>query len=406
MTHSVRTDPASSPRSALRGTASLLARVGLALALGAGLGACSSSSSNEGSWTSADTPKPTKANSKPTRIAGATGDRYEAMSALGYIPQWNAFAVVPRGNKITFFDAFDDMLVAQESGNSLTVMEPSTGAARWSLDLASSLVKFVGNIRDSRNGNIIASSQGELFILDSRTGVINDRQQMAVIVNTRPVQFGSMLVYGCPDGEAQGHNLSSGYRQWGNKLSGSIEANPVRLGESVAVVSQRGDVAVLNPTTGSSFGRARIFGGLRNNPISTDTTLFIAGTDQSVWAFGPNAGSPLWRARTEQQITGQPAYFNNAVFVPLPVEGLSAFAASSGERLWSNPEIKGHVIASRNGRLIVQEKDGAMAVDPISGEILERAVLRGLSMIVTDAFSDGNMYLVEPGGRIQKFSPR
>jgi outer membrane protein assembly factor BamB len=393
MTQSVPTDPASS----LRRSRPALAALTLALA-GALLSACASQGGAKGSGSSASaTPAP-----KP----GATGDRYEAMASLGYKPQWNAFAVVPRGNKISFFDAYDDILVAHETGNSITVMESSTGAARWSLDLAESLVKFVGNIRDSRNGNIIASSQGELFLLDARTGVINDRQKMSVIVNTPPVQFGSMLVYGCPNGEAQGHNLTSGYRQWGNKLSGSIEADPVRLGNTVAVVSQRGDVAILDPITGSSFGRARIFGALRNNPVATDTTLFIAGVDQSVWAFGPSAGSPLWRARTEHELTGQPAYFNNAVFVPIPVEGLTAFSADSGDRLWSNGEINGEVIAARAGRLIVQIKDGAMLVDPISGEILETVTLRGLSMIVTDQFADGNLYLVEPGGRIQKFSPR
>jgi hypothetical protein len=32
--------------------------------------------------------------------------------------------------------------------------------------------------------------------------------------------------------------------------------------------------------------------------------------------------------------------------------------------------------------------------------------MHGVSMMVTDTFADGNMYLIEPGGRIQKFSPR
>lgn len=399
MTQSVPTEATPTSRATRRPAFARSACVVAALLAAGALGACTSSGGSSRASTSGSTA------ARPS-TSGISGDRYDAMSKLGYKPQWNAFAVVPRGNKMTFFNAYDDILVAQESGNSITVMESNTGAARWSLDLAESLEKFVGNIRDSRNGDIISSAQGELFLLDARTGVIRDRQRLSVIVNTRPVQFGSMLIYGCPNGEAQGHNLTSGFRQWGNKLSGAIEADPVRLGDTVAVVSQRGEIAVLDPASGSSFGRARIFGALRNNPIATETTLFIASTDQSVWAFGSSAGSPLWRARTEHQITGQPAYFNNAVFVPIPSEGLTAFAAGSGERLWSNPEIKGNVIAARSGRLVVREKDGALLVDPISGEVLESVALRGLSMIETDAFADGNLYLVEPGGRVQKFSPR
>lgn len=397
MSQSVPTESARASRRNRTGSLALF-QVGLTVALAGWFAGCASSDSGSRA-TGAGGPRQSVA-------TGATGERYDAMASLGYRPQWNGFAVVGRGREITFFDAFDDILVAHESGNSITVMESSTGASRWALDLADSLVKFVGNIRDTRTGDIIASSQSELYLLDSRTGVINDRQRLAMIVNTPPVQFGNMLVYGCPNGEAQGHNLTSGYRQWGNRLAGAIEANPVRLGNAVAVVSQRGEVVILDPASGSSFGRARIFGALRNHPVATGTTLFIASTDQSLWAFGESAGTPLWRTRTEHQLVGQPAYFNNTVFAPIPVEGLCAFAASSGTRLWSNPEARGHVIAVRNGRLIVREQNAALAVDPVSGEILERVPLRGLSMLVPDAFVDGNMYLVEPGGRIQKFSPR
>lgn len=343
--------------------------------------------------------------SSPAR-AGASGDRYEAMAALGYQPQWNATAPVTRRQQMSFFNAFEDILVTQESGNTIAVLEASTGARRWALDLAEPLVKFVGNIRDDGTDDIIASSQTELFILDSRTGIIKDRQRLAVIVNTPPVQFGSILVYGSPNGHVQGHNILSGYQQWAHALSGSIEANPVRMGDSVAAISQRGEVVILEPRSGSSLGRARIFSGLNNNPVATETTLFIAARDQSVWAFGAEAGSPLWRTRTEHSLVGQPAYFNNTLFVPIPAEGLTALAAGTGDRLWSEREVTGEVIAVRNGKLIVRQQDEVLAVDPASGEVEQRVRLAGLSMMVPDAFEDGSMYLVEPGGRIQKFSPR
>lgn len=345
------------------------------------------------------------AESAPAPSPGVGGDRYEAMSALGYQPQWNAQATLARGAKMAFFDAYDDILIAQGSSNVISVMEASTGTRRWSLDLADKLVKFVGNIRNDA-GDIISSSDSEVFVLDQRTGVIKERQQLAIIVSTAPQKFGTILVYGSPSGEALGHNLASGYKQWGFQLNGGIEAEPVRIGSNVALVSQRGEIANLDPRSGGSVGRARIFSGLRNDPVASQGALFVAAEDQSVWAFAPSGGNPLWRARTEHRLTGQPAHHDGVLYVPIPVEGLTAFAGGTGERLWSAPEVTGEVIAVRAGKLIVRQKDEVLAVNAASGEVETRVKLRGLSMIVPDAFEDGNVYLVEPGGRIQKFSPR
>jgi len=46
------------------------------------------------------------AESAPAPSPGVGGDRYEAMSALGYQPQWNAQATLARGAKMAFFDAY------------------------------------------------------------------------------------------------------------------------------------------------------------------------------------------------------------------------------------------------------------------------------------------------------------
>ncbi len=355
--------------------------------------------------------KETKSASEPraamtVKAATKPGDRYESMAALGYRPQWNAFAVVPRGRTMSFFDASPDILVAHESGNSISVLEASTGANRWRLDLAGPVAKFLGNIRDARNADVLSLSQTEVFVLDSRTGVLKDRQRLATITNTPAVQFGNILVYGCPTGEVQGHNLASGYKQWGYQLSGSIDTNPARMGNSVAVVSAGGDVAILDPLLGSSVGRGRIFEGPRSNPVATETALFIASTDQSIWAFGVEGGDPLWRVRTERALTGQPAVYKGMVFVPVPNLGLSGYSTGTGERIWSAAGVGGAVVGVRNGRLIVREQEEALALDPVSGEVLERVAMKGVWKMATDAFVDGNMYLVEPKGRVQKFSPR
>ncbi|HBS28302.1 MAG TPA: hypothetical protein DEB06_02370 [Phycisphaerales bacterium] len=328
------------------------------------------------------------------------------MARLGYAPQWNASAPVSRGQRIKFVDAFDDMLIAHETGNTVSVLEPSTGARRWSLDLAGPLAKFIGNLR-LPEGDVLSASEDEVFVLDGRSGVIKKRQKLAVLANTRPVLAGNTVVFGCGTGEVLGHNLISGYKLWGFQMPGAIEGDLAVIGPFVGAVSQTGEIVVLDPARGASVGRARIFDGVNVPPASSEDSMFIAGRDRSVWGFTALTDSkPLWRVRTERPLRDRPVHHEGTVFVTIAERGLTALDAFTGEVKWSNKDATGSVVAVRRGRLIVWNGETAFAVDPERGDIHERTELPGVSRIVFDAFVDGNAYLVEPAGLVQKFSPR
>lgn len=330
---------------------------------------------------------------------------FEAFAALGYQPEWIGYPVVPRGRKILYLDAYDDLILVHESGNSVTVMDAATGANRWSLSLAGDLTLFVGNTRLA-NGDLVCSSQGEVFVLDPGSGIVKERNRLAVIANTRPVAFGRLLVYGCATGEVLGHNLASGYKQWGYMLDGTITARPVRVGDVVAAVSQGGEWAALDPIEGSAVGRGRIFGGLANHPVASEDGLFIAGLDQSIWAFAPTQREPRWRVRTEHPIRQQPVLHAGRLYVVLEREGLACFDAADGSRRWTTAGLSGHVAAVRAGRLIVWDGHVAALVERESGEVLERIVLPGIDRLTTDRLEDGRLYAYSLKGEVQKYSPR
>lgn len=352
---------------------------------------------------------PAAASAKPAETAALPTPKvlseFDAFSALGYQPQWVGYPVLPKGQKIQFFDPFADLVVAQASGNLLTAMDAATGANRWSQSMGTGLTKFVGNVRRS-NGDLICSSQGEVFVLEPETGIIKDRQRLAVIANTRPVSVDNVLIYGCPTGEVLGHSLGSGYKLWGYMLDGAITAPPTKVGGSVAVVSQRGELVILDPREGSAVGRGRLYGGLANSPVAGDQTIFLASLDQSLWAYEEYGREAKWRVRFEHPLRDQPTYHDGRLYSAIPREGVVCFDATNGRRIWTIAGATGSVVAVRAGRPILWDGSTIMAIDPAFGEVVERLSLPGIDRIVPDSLVDGNLYTLSTKGEVRKYSPK
>jgi outer membrane protein assembly factor BamB len=348
------------------------------------------------------TAAPTDADGNPV---ARTASSFEALSALGYRPEWIGYPVMPRGRKVHFFDPFDDIVIVQEAGNVLTVMDAATGANRWTLNMGSTLAKFVGSIRNDI-GDILCSSENEVLTLDPATGVIKARQKLARIANTRPALIGDLLIYGGPSGDVLAHSLTSGYKRWAYALDGAITAPAVKVGDSVAIVSQRGELVILEPRQGKAVGRGQLFGGLANNPVAEGDTVFFAGLDQSVWAFDEYGHAPKWRIRLEQPLRDQPFVSEGRLYISIPGEGLACLDASNGTRLWTTKGLSGAVVAIRNDRLIFWDGRNASSIDKLGGDVIDRVTLAGIDRLVADKPVDGNLYAYSLKGEVHKYSPK
>lgn len=371
-----------------------LTTMGLSLALAASTGCARGSKAEKPADATAPAATPSQAKAA------------NPMLALGYRPEWTGYPQVDARAGIKSIDALGDVLAVHDNRNILTVMEPGTGRNRWSLDLGSPLMKFVGNAREA--DNLYACSESEVQVLDVRTGQIKARQRLDSLANTHPVVVHGMAVFGCSNGEVLGHSLVTGYKAWAYRLSGTVTADPVTVGPFVSVVSQTGDVIMLDPRNGESLGRRRaIFGGLSNHPVANDGTVFIAGTDQSLWAIA-DTGKLSWRVRTPDPLTAQPAVFENSVIVHVPSAGLSAYDTASGAKLWSNKDVGGHVVGVRAGKLVVWDKAAGslLTLDAKRGDVHDRAPVPNATLISTDAFTDGNLFIGNKDGSVDKLSPR
>lgn len=335
----------------------------------------------------------------------AAAPKPDPMTALGYRLEWKGAAVIARRARVDFVEAYPDAVVVMDSSNLVTVLEPQTGRLRWSAELGGDLIRFVGLARDG-SGNLIACSETEALILNSRTGELIARQRFAELANTKPLVVDNMLVVGCINGHLLGHNMLSGYKQWAYQLTGAIEAAPVMAGGEVAAVSTRGDVVAVNPLNGQSSGRGTIYGAMTQAPAANDRAIFLAGQDQSVWSLSRYTGAPVWRVRTPYPITDRPALLSERLYVAIPNDGLACFEAETGTRIWTSEGRGGSIIGVRSGRLLGWDGRKAYTLDAVTGDLAHELEPRNPGVVLTDALTDGNLYLVAPDGRIEKYSPR
>ncbi len=371
------------------------ARVGLTLCLGA---ACSSGASRD------------RAGAPPNQPSGVSTHPtipidHDAYRVLGYRLDWQGRAFVSTDLKVLHFEILGDGLAVQDTNGGITLIDPVSGANQWTTRVSGTLTRYVGLAH--WGDNLLCASDTDLYILDIRTGSVLDKNRLAVVVNTRPIVARDMVFFGCTSGELLGHNLVSGYKQWGYLLSGAITAPPVISGDIVAVVSQGGDVLFADVRTGESSGRAMISNGLSNRPVAGDgAEVFVAGRDQGVYAWDAATGERLWRQRFERPITDQPSYHAGTLYVSIPGEGLVAFDGATGSIKWKSPNVRGEAIGLRDKRLIVWDGAEACALDPALGDVVDRVRLPGLFRLRMSAFDNGDLYAVRPDGAVARFVPR
>jgi outer membrane protein assembly factor BamB len=332
---------------------------------------------------------------------------HEDWARVGYRLDWVGFPFPSADAKtqVTFLNAYDDIVVAMERGSTVSVVESSTGEARWASELANPLTKFVGVNRDPINpGQLIVSSESEVFTLAAATGTLIGRERLSRVVNTTPVIEGNIAIYGTSSGEVIGQVLGRGVKAWGFATTGAIEADPVPISGYIAAVSQAGDVMFLNPN-GSLVGRARVYEGIDNDPVADGGLLYIAGRDRSVWAFDVS-GQLMWQHRTSTPLRAQPTVHAGTLYVDIPGNGLTAFEGATGKVLWKSPNANGTVIGMRGGRLLVHKDRTLLLVDAAGGDVQERISIPNVVRLTTDAFVDGRLYAVSDRAVLAKFQPR
>jgi len=331
---------------------------------------------------------------------------HDAFAEIGFRLDWRGFPAVTPGERIRTMNKLGDVLVVQESGSSVTAMEPETGEVRWANQLAGPLTLFVGTerVRD----RLYVASEPELYVLALDTGALLERQTYEKVVSTRPIPVGRVLIFGTPSGEILAHLTANEVKYWGFDGDDAIEYSPVRIGRAVAAVTRAGDVLFVNAENGSLLGRSEIFRG-PGAPLGEGAEqLYVASLDRSLYAFTPEGAELRWRYRTDSPLRDQPVEHEGVVYVSVASQGLVALDAGTGDVRWRSTGVSGSVIGIRGGRLTVWDPETrrAFSIEPGSGEVVGQAEFPGVRLMTQSPFLEGPLYLASDSGVVARFRPR
>lgn len=332
---------------------------------------------------------------------------HEAWASLGYRLDWQGFpyAGTIANPKITFVTPSANHVLVQETNSYVSLLEVNNGARRWSVEFGNNLTKFVGLGADPADANrIYVSAESELFTVAATTGGITTRERFDKVVNTKPVLMDGLAIFGTSIGEVLAHRPGATLKAWGYGTGSAIDTQPIAMTDGVAVVTIKGDVLFFT-SSGLLQGRNMVLANVSTTPVSNGHLLAIAGLDQSLWCFDPK-GNQMWRLRQSAPLTVQPTALENSVVCELPETGLTNIDFATGNVLWSNPKVRGTVVASHGGRLVVWNGSTANLVDAKRGDLLASVNLPGIVSLTPDQFDGGNLYAATAEGSIAKFRLR
>lgn len=368
---------------------------------------CASTSTAENESSASDA----NATSEPTAARGAVSlaDPYavdhDAWKTLGYSWGWTSRPPIINGEFIEFADAYDDVIVVQDSGSMVSVINRDTGRVRWNKQVRRTNTRFTGNTR--RENSIVVANETELFEFDLQTGNTIDRTSLNTIATTRPTLFENLAIFGTASGRVIAMDTVNNVRAWEYQLDGLIETAPLKIDDfTVAAVSTQGELRILDIETARTMASGRISGDSASDMVTDGFYVYIGSADQSLYAYDALDGARIWRKRSSRPVTVQPVLIDGVLYATTADSGLEAIEGETGEILWTNPDLAGWVVTTADGDLMVWTGSELVRVDAERGDVIARAALSGVSGLRSNSPFDGDIFLISSEGAVAKFTQR
>ncbi|RMH25934.1 MAG: hypothetical protein D6692_10125 [Planctomycetota bacterium] len=340
-----------------------------------------------------------------TRLAEPFTVDHAAWNAVGYRWDWTSRPPLITGARIAFADAYDDLIVVQDTGSMVSVIEAPTGKVRWNKQVRETNTRFLGNTRV--DNSLFVTNETDLFEFDLATGNTLDRTGLSTIATTAPVMFGNLAILGAAGGRLIAVDVRNDIRVWEYQFDGLIETRPTRVDDwTVSAISTLGQIRTLDVESATSKGTARISGDASEPMVSDGYITYVASLDQSLYAFDAVENFRLWRKRSSAPVTVQPVLINGVLYATTSDTGLMAIQGDTGEVRWTNPSIGGWVVTTSKGDLMVWNGRDLMRVDAERGDLIAQATLSGVSGLRSNTPFDGEIYAISSEGAVARFSPR
>ena len=369
------------------------AALGLALSMPLGCSSSSSSSSTNAN-ASADAP-----------IVSPKWDiSHSDWDELGYEWKWTGFPPLQPGAVINHATAYDDLLVFQGSGSTLSVLESNTGKVRWSRQVDRPATRFQESVL--RGETLYTASDTDLWEFDIHNGNTIDRDALGTLVNTSPLLVENLAIFGTLSGELFAFEMINDFKLWSYRFDGPINIPAIQIDDNfIAAISENGELRTLQSANAHSGMHTQIAGGSEADLVTDGVAIYVASKDQSIYAFDSEDGFRFWRVRSSDPVTVQHTLYDGVLYATTDDTGLTAIDASTGDILWNNDSIGGWVLTVVDGNeLIVFSGFELLAIDKERGDIIPRMPLKDIAGIRTNSVDNGDIYVITLEGSVAKFS--
>jgi outer membrane protein assembly factor BamB len=331
---------------------------------------------------------------------------HAAFKELGFQWDWSGYPPMQKKAGLVHTTAYHDVVIAQGSGATISVLDATTGKVSWSKQIDRPTTHFFEPVRFG--DTLYIASETDLYELNLTTGNTLDQDSLHTIVSTPPAIINNIAVFGTSTGELFGFQMDQDFKLWSYQFDGPINTRAIEIDEDyVAALSEGGDLRTIRVRSAESGAVMRIAGGTTTDILTDGFALYVGSTDQSIYSFSTDDGYRFWRERSSAPITIQPVMHDGALYVTTEDFGFAAMDAETGEILWKNQKLRGWAVGLHGGNeLIVWTGYELVSVDAERGDILARVSMNNISGVRTDMFEDGNLYVIAHDGRIAKFSPR
>ncbi|HTV48138.1 MAG TPA: PQQ-binding-like beta-propeller repeat protein [Phycisphaerae bacterium] len=331
-------------------------------------------------------------------------------AAAGLHEIWQLPLVVdPNQNRIIAITPLDDAVYVLTSEGFLINIDKNAGTTRWRIQLPSAGV-ITSRPVDFATNEILIVSQGQVLILDSRTGKVvpGQSQTLSFAPGTNPlVGDGHIFIGGLNDSMYALSNDFPLYNIWFQLATGdSFTSDPV-LVEDMLIFGSRSGMLWGKPAEDGQGGWGRQLGGaIIASPAATDENVYYPCMDGKVYAVEAASGIVSWATRLPGDLNLRPAAVDdNQVLVPTGGEGLFCLDAESGIITWGPVEHVDKVLAVIGSTVYAGTTDNDIKIINLkSGTVTATAALNG-TMVFAPETSGNVFYVASEDGRVAALTP-
>lgn len=328
----------------------------------------------------------------------------EQSRAMDYRIQWQQNLGLGRDESLEDLAVLTDAIIAMESGNIVTLLEPDSGKIRWRKSVGARSEKLHRPV--VMDDHLFVSSATRVVAIRLDNGLIANVFDLKRTASTDPLPFRDMLIFGTPEGLIFAQHAETGLVLWEYQMAAPIDVQPKPMRDSVFVADSSGQVAVVNPLGGRLIWRTTRppYEPIDAEPATSDQLAYVACRDQNLYAFGRTSPNLQWRYLTQNPLTEPPRLIGDRVYQPTRERGLVCLDAETGKEQWRS-DLAGQPAQLHEDRLWLTEPGRIHMAEADNGRPIQTVRLPQADIMRLDADRDGRLYLASRDGRVMRLAP-